>query len=85
MRDDGAVVYLNGVEIARSNMPTGTVASSTRASTAIGDVTAESTYYAFTVNTAALLAGVNVIAVEIHQATRDSSDISFDLELIARP
>jgi Bacterial Ig domain/Calcineurin-like phosphoesterase/Purple acid Phosphatase, N-terminal domain len=84
LRDDGAVVYLNGVEIARSNMPTGTVASSTRASTAIGTAD-ESAYNAFTVNTAALLAGVNVIAVEIHQAAPDSSDVSFDLELIARP
>ena len=84
LRDDGAVVYLNGVEIARSNMPTGTVSSSTRAPSAVG-AAAESTYYPFTVNTAALRAGVNVIAVEIHQSAPDSSDLSFDLELIARP
>jgi hypothetical protein len=30
-RDDGAVVYLNGVEVARSNMPSGTVAYRTLA------------------------------------------------------
>ena len=84
LRDDGAVVYLNGVELARSNMPTGTVSSSTRAPSAVG-AAAESTYYPFTVNTAALRAGVNVIAVEIHQSAPDSSDLSFDLELIARP
>ena len=29
MRDDGAVIYLNGVEIARSNMPGGNVSPST--------------------------------------------------------
>jgi acid phosphatase type 7 len=84
LRDDGAVVYLNGVEVARSNMPAGTVSSTTRASTAIADA-AESIYYVFNANTAALLAGVNVIAVEIHQSAADSSDLSFDLELIARP
>ena len=33
VRDDGAVVYLNGTEIARSNMPTGTITSATRALT----------------------------------------------------
>src|SRR5688572_6048503 len=31
MRDDGAVVYLNGVEIFRSNMPGGTIAFNTLA------------------------------------------------------
>ncbi len=34
-RDDGAVVYINGVEVARSNMPTGTITAATLASTAI--------------------------------------------------
>src|SRR5687768_5175391 len=29
VRDDGAVIYLNGIEVARSNMPTGTVTAST--------------------------------------------------------
>src|SRR6185436_19053806 len=32
---------------------------------------------------APLLTGTNVVAVELHQATRDSTDISFDLELSA--
>ena len=34
LRDDGAVVYLNGTEVVRSNMPTGTIAYTTRASSA---------------------------------------------------
>ena len=36
LRDDGVVVYLNGTEVFRSNLPTGTIAYTTLASTAIG-------------------------------------------------
>jgi hypothetical protein len=35
LRDDGAVVYLNGVEIFRSNMPVGEINSETRATGAV--------------------------------------------------
>ena len=35
--DDGAVFHLNGVEIARQNMPTGAVAYATSASGPVGD------------------------------------------------
>jgi len=37
MRDDGVVLYLNGREIARSNMPSGPVAFTTLASSVIGN------------------------------------------------
>jgi regulation of enolase protein 1 (concanavalin A-like superfamily) len=76
-RDDGAVVYVNGTEVFRTNMPTGTIAYTTRASAAIED----ETFYTATVPTSLLTAGNNVIAVEIHQADPTSSDISFDFEL----
>jgi exosome complex RNA-binding protein Csl4 len=36
LRDDGAVVYVNGVEAFRTNMPTGTVSWTTVASSAVG-------------------------------------------------
>ena len=78
--DDGAVVYLNGVEVFRSNMPTGTIGYTTRASSALGSP-AESTWITGTINPALLASGTNVIAVEIHQDGPDSSDISFNLEL----
>jgi hypothetical protein len=80
MRDDGAVVYLNGTEIFRDNMPAGPVDYQTLAISAIGGAD-EATFYGQTVAPALLLEGVNVLAVEIHQANRTSSDISFDLEL----
>ncbi len=85
LRDDGAVVYLNGTEIARSNMPAGAVTYTTRASTAIGGA-AESTYNPIALPASALAAlqnGNNLLAVEIHQDSPTSSDISFDVELLA--
>jgi hypothetical protein len=37
VRDDGCVIYLNGTEVVRSNMPAGAITSSTLAVTAIAD------------------------------------------------
>lgn len=78
-RDDGVVVYLNGTEIYRNTMPTGTVTYTTLATSAIGG-TAESTLLASTVNAALLVNGDNVLAVEVHQSNATSSDLTFDLE-----
>ena len=61
-------------------MPVGTINSTTRASAAIG-TPAESNWLTGTFNPALLISGNNVIAVEIHQADPDSSDISFNFEL----
>ncbi len=81
-RDDGAIVYLNGNEIVRDNMPTGAVTYLDFASGAEGGVD-EETYFVFEVDPADLIVGTNYIAVEIHQANATSSDISFDLYLEA--
>src|SRR6266545_929315 len=79
-RDDGAVVYLNGVEVFRSNMPAGSINYLTLASTVVGNAD-ETTFYSQAVNPSLLVSGTNVLAVEIHQANAPSSDIIFDLEL----
>ena len=81
MRDDGAVVYLNGVEVWRTNMPTGTVGSLTPATVAIAGAD-ESTFVQTTISPSLLVTGTNVLAVELHQSGGTSSDISFDLQLI---
>lgn len=81
-RDDGAVVYLNGTEVFRSNMPSGQIFFNTFASSAIGG-TDETTFFETSVNPSLLLEGTNLLAVEVHQANLTSSDISFDLELVA--
>jgi len=79
LRDDGAVVYLNGTEVFRTGMPTGTIAFNTLASGQIEDTT----YYSASISTALLQAGTNVLAVEIHQGGPTSTDISFDAQLVA--
>ena len=78
--DDGAVVYLNGTQIYSQNMP-GSFNYLTVASTSIANA-AERTWTNITLNFANLLiAGDNVIAVEIHQDAANSSDIAMNLLL----
>ncbi len=78
MVDDGAVVYLNGTEIKRYNMPTGSVSYTSLASSAIGSSVSWQ-YYDLPIS--ALVNGENIIAVEVHQASASSSDLLFDMEL----
>jgi hypothetical protein len=81
LRDDGAVVYLNGAELTRDNMPAGTIAFDALASASVGG-TDETSYFPFNnLPKTALVAGSNVLAVEIHQSSLTSSDVSFDLSL----
>ena len=79
-RDDGAVVYLNGQEIFRDNLPTGTILFSTTANDAIANA-AENTFHDVVFDPSLLQAGSNTFAVEIHQQSATSSDITFDAEL----
>ncbi|MBN1669385.1 MAG: lamin tail domain-containing protein [Kiritimatiellae bacterium] len=76
--DDGFVAYLNGQEVARASMPGGTISHDTPATshTAAG-------YEPFDLTGAKdkLVRGLNVLAVEVHQAAPDSSDLFMDLEL----
>ncbi len=77
LRDDGAIVYLNGVELSRTNMPVGAVNYGTFAT-----VSSEQTITA-AVDPASFVAGVNVLAVEVHQSSATSIDLSFSLSLAA--
>ncbi len=79
-RDDGVVVYLNGAEVMRDNLPTGTISHTTTALSTI-DGSGETTYLSKLLSPSQLVTGTNVLAVEIHQKTRSSSDVVFDLEL----
>ena len=80
LKDDGAVVYINGIEVLRTNMPAGSIAYHTLASSPI--FFTEGNLVIRNLSPNFLKMGVNVIAVEIHQVSPTSSDISFDLELI---
>ncbi|MDA7633488.1 lamin tail domain-containing protein, partial [bacterium] len=80
VRDDGAVVYLNGTEIIRDGLPQGPVTNNTLANaTAGGDD--ESAVRAYPVPGALLVRGRNVIAAEVHQTSRTSSDTRFNFAL----
>lgn len=84
LRDDGAAVYLNGVEIARDNLAAGAIFSDGALLPVEGE--AEGRYFEYAVSAAgmaALNAGTNVLAVELHQNLNVSNDASFDCELIA--
>jgi hypothetical protein len=81
-RDDGAVVYLNGVEAGRYNMTAGPVLFNTLAPNDNADGNG---FFPGTAPGSLLVEGTNVLAVEIHQTSLNSSDISFDLEMFAVP
>ncbi len=77
--DDGAVIYLNGVEATRVNMPAGTITATTLASTNVEAGTALSAYVPLPSN--ALVAGSNRLSVEVHQFASGNSDIVWGAQL----
>lgn len=79
-RDDGVVVYINGVEVYRNNMPAGTPLFTTGASIACVDD--GGTVLTTTLAAGTLTNGNNLVAAEIHQNNGGSSDITFELELL---
>lgn len=76
--DDGVVVYLNGSEVYRNNMPEGNISYTTLAKEARPT---ENVFNNFTLDKALVTTGINTLAVEIHQTNGTSSDIAFDLSL----
>ena len=69
--DDGMIVYLNGKEIYRYNMPSGDVGYSTAAL----NLPAEGVIYLTNLPNSLLVQGTNYLAVEAHQVATNSSDI----------
>lgn len=78
-RDDGAVVYINGVLRWRSNMPSGTITNTTLASSVAVDD--GNLLKAISLSPSCFVSGLNVIAVEVHQANASDGDLKFDLRL----
>ena len=70
--DDGFVIYVNGTEAARVNMNSGTIGFDTTSQTY-----ADSTPMTGTIElpTSLFHSGTNVIAVEVHNTSRTSSDL----------
>ncbi len=80
-RTGGAVVWLNGQEIFRANLPSGPITYTNLALTAVTGFAAH-IYYPTNVAVAGLPTGTNLLAVEIHQSASTNATLGFDLELI---
>jgi hypothetical protein len=73
------VVYVNGTEVGRKNLPAGTVSHSTYASSSVSTSTANTSPFVIDVPVALLVDGVNTVAVETHVNYRATRDMSMDL------
>lgn len=78
--DDGMVLYLNGAEIHRYNMPAGALSS---ASKALADQNPATCVTNVTIPVRNLRAGTNVLAAAVHQSAAANSDTIFGLEMDA--
>ena len=81
-RSDGAIVYLNGKEVYRFNMPDGAVAAAAPARRRLPGIEREA-YFPVKLDPGMLRRGTNVVAVEIHRSAGDTGPLTFDLELNA--
>ena len=76
--DDGAIVYVNGVEATRLRLGEGPVSDQTFARPSVGDAKLEGP---FAVDAGLFVPGWNTIAAEVHQSVLNSADLVFGLEL----
>jgi len=86
--DDGYVLYLNGVEVARANVA-GSPPAYDEVTPTTHEITGGTGQFDEEIDLlpqrSLLKAGTNVLACEVHNAALDSSDLSFSLELVAGP
>jgi hypothetical protein len=80
LRTHGAILYLNGVEIARQNMPDGAVAYSTPASGIVTGASATN-YFGFVIAPGNVVVGRNLLTAELHLAAVTNTTAGFALEL----
>lgn len=77
--DDGMIIYINGVEAGRYNMPNGDVYYNTVSTTYANN---NPDTGSMTIKSSLFKQGKNIIAVEVHNNQTSSSDILWDAELI---
>jgi predicted MPP superfamily phosphohydrolase len=80
-RDDGIVVYVNNVELYRNNMPAGIINYNTPASSTCSDD--GNLVLTISLPNTVFVNGDNTIAAEVHNRRVSSSDITFELALLA--
>ena len=75
---DGAVFYINGVEVLRQNLPAGAI---TAATPALSPVTKPGSAGPFLLPAGSLVPGTNVLAVELHKAAGSGANALFGADL----
>ncbi len=80
-RDDGAIIYVNGKELYRDNMPDGRITHKTRSIQVI-DTEEEGLFFVKIFDTTIFKNGDNTISIQVHQCNTYSSDCIFSLELV---
>ena len=80
MRTHGAILYLNGTEIARQNMPADPISYSTFSSGIVTGANATN-YFGFAIPTNALTVGRNLFTAELHLAAVTNTTAGFAVEL----
>ncbi|MCD6347014.1 MAG: CotH kinase family protein, partial [Bacteroidales bacterium] len=79
LRDDGALIYLNGSPLLSSNLTDDPDYTTLALSAASSED--QTKYLDYSLPSDLLVSGNNVIAVEVHQINQQSSDVIFDLSL----
>ncbi|MEO2098387.1 MAG: fibrinogen-like YCDxxxxGGGW domain-containing protein, partial [Brachybacterium sp.] len=83
--DDGIVLYVNGTEVNRTNMPESTITHNTYASAAPTAAAALANPVTITVPGNLLTTGDNTITAEVHSNYRSTPSASFELEATITP
>lgn len=79
--DDGAIFYLNGVEVQRVGMPSGQVYYTNYATRTVDNAVTADAFLLSGSQLSSLVTGDNVLAVEVHQVSSTSSDVVFGCSL----
>jgi DNA-binding CsgD family transcriptional regulator len=80
-RDDGAIIYVNGEELYRDNIPDGPISHKTK-SIQVVDTEEEGLFYVKIFDSSVFKNGENTISAQVHQCNTYSSDCIFNLEVI---
>lgn len=81
--DDGFAAYLNGTEVARHNLPGGTLSYDTEANVQVSGLLDEIRYLNFDVEHTLLAPGTNTFAIEVHNWSASNSDLTLGATLTA--
>ncbi|NYJ21400.1 glycoside hydrolase family 16 protein [Glaciibacter psychrotolerans] len=79
--DDGVIVYVNGKEVVRKNLPTGTIKDTSYATAAPQSTAAQAAKVTATIPASALKAGSNLISVQVQSNWRNTPNSTFDAQL----